>query len=57
LICDICADLELNSSFLMNRISAAHFPRFLGGTGARGLIFGTRSTTRRTGFQGLMTCG
>jgi hypothetical protein len=51
------ADLELNSSFLMNRISAAHFPRFLGGTGARGLIFGTRSTTRRTGFQGLMTCG
>ena len=26
---------------MMNRISAAHFPRFLGGTGARGLIFGT----------------
>jgi hypothetical protein len=37
--------------------SATHFPRFFGGAAARGLIFGTRSAIRRTGFHGRITCG
>jgi hypothetical protein len=44
----MAADLELDSSLRMNRISAAHFPRSFGGRGLRGLILGTRSAIRRT---------
>jgi hypothetical protein len=36
---------------------ATHFPRFFGGDGLRGLVLGTRSANRRTGFHGRITCG
>jgi hypothetical protein len=36
---------------------APHFPRFFGGGGLRGLVFGIGSANRRTGFHGRMTCG
>jgi len=36
---------------------ARHFPRFFGGAVGRGLVLGTRSAIRRTGFHGRMTCG
>jgi hypothetical protein len=41
---------EIHSAYAA--AGAAHFPRFFGGRDFRGLLFGTRSAMRRTGFHG-----